>query len=95
MTTRFSSPADCYAIFVGDTCSPSRFLNGKTPGAAVDEYFQNWPWDDEPPTEEIRSALIQYLASAAVEECIQNWPWDQELPTDEAKNALIQRLSAA
>jgi hypothetical protein len=58
--TRFSSPADCYAIFVGDTCSVKEFLNGMTPEKAVNDYCDNnWPWDDEAPNDEIRAALIE------------------------------------
>ena len=63
-STRFSSPADCYAIFVGDTCSVKEFLNGMTPEDAVNNYCDNdWPWDDEEPTREIRSALIEYVSN--------------------------------
>jgi hypothetical protein len=66
MTTRFSSDSDCYAIFVGDTCSVEEFLNGMSPKEAVNDYCDNnWPWDDEQPTDEIRSALIEYVSSNA------------------------------
>ena len=60
---RFSSPYDCYAIFVGDTCPAREFLGGMSPEDAVKNYCDNdWPWDDEQPTEEIRAALLEYVS---------------------------------
>lgn len=60
---RFTSPEDCYSIFVGDSCSYFEFLNcGQfTPAEAVEEYCSTgWPWD-EPATPEIKEALVKCL----------------------------------
>lgn len=60
-TTRFSSPSDCYAIFVG-SCTIEEFLQGQSAEQAVNNYCDNdWPWDEDP-TEEIRAALVEYAS---------------------------------
>lgn len=62
--TRFSSPAECYEIFVGQ-CTVKEFMDGSdnTALGAVQVYCdEQWPWD-EPCTDEIREALVEYVES--------------------------------
>ena len=73
MNNRFSSPSDCYSIFIGDTCTPVDFMKSYSDELgsvdinngveyAVELYLtRDWPWDDEQPTKEIKAALISYI----------------------------------